>query len=50
LLLLQSLALEAAAALENPSLVGQPVLQEDIAGPDAPQAVRAPEGGMYMGA
>jgi hypothetical protein len=46
----QSLILEAAAALENVALVGQPALQEDAAGgPDAPQAVRAPEGGMYMG-
>lgn len=47
--LLQSLALEAAAALDNVALVGHPQLQEDMTGTDAHQAVRAPEGGMYMG-
>jgi len=46
---LQSLVHEAAAALENPSLVGQPALQEDVGGPEAYQNIRAAEGGMYMG-
>lgn len=45
----QSLVHEAAAALENPSLVGQPALQEDAGGPEAYQNIRAAEGGMYMG-
>lgn len=46
----QSLVLEAAAALENPSLVGQPALQEDIMGPDTLRPAPAQQGGIYMGA
>jgi hypothetical protein len=46
----QTQGLQAAAALENPSLVGQPALQEDITGPDMLQPAPAQQGGIYMGA
>lgn len=49
LLLLQRLAEDASNALDNPLLVGQPLMPEEGAGTEAAQNAGSAGGGIYMG-